>query len=73
MGSPVGTYNDDEVKGLSEAEREELKRAALKELHESKEIRKIIEAHPTLLTRDREINQKLRGKLDSVLNRLRKK
>jgi hypothetical protein len=73
MGSPVGTYNDDELKGLSEADREELKRAALKELYDSKDIRKIIENHPTLLTRDREINKKLRGKLDSVLNRLRKK
>jgi hypothetical protein len=73
MGSPVGTYDESEVSGLAPGDREALKRAAIRELRGSKEIRDIIERHPTLLTRDRKINKLLRKKLDPHLARLKKK
>jgi hypothetical protein len=73
MGSPVGTYDDDEVNNLSPKDREELKRRAVQTLLSSAEIRAIIKKNPTVLARDRKINKVLRQKLDPVLKRLKRK
>jgi hypothetical protein len=73
MGSPVGTFSDDEVKDLSPADREKLKKLALRELAASRAIRSIIAKCPTLLTTDPSINKILRKKLAPKLAKLKKK
>lgn len=73
MGSPVGTFNDEEVAGLDEADRNKLKQHAVDHLFESPDIRAIIEQNPRILTTHESINPILREKLNPVLDQMKNK
>jgi hypothetical protein len=66
MGSAVGTFTDEEVENLSPENRDQLKQAALQELRNNPDIRRIIEEDPTILTTNPDINEILREKLNPI-------
>jgi hypothetical protein len=75
MGSTVGVFDDEEVKGLSKEDLELLRKAAIQYLLTSEEIRGIISQEgtlPTLLQNHPEVREVLRGGLEPVLKRLKK-
>lgn len=72
MGSPVGAYTEKEVEKMSRESRTELKREVLKALHESSEIRDIIDQNPLLLTNISTIRDIVREKTRSAYERLKR-
>jgi hypothetical protein len=77
MGSPMGVFEEKEVKGLKLKDRAVLKRRAVQQLRTSREIHHIImtdpKLFPALLKRHPNIRQVLRKKLSPTLKRLHKK
>jgi hypothetical protein len=75
MGSQVGVFSKEEVKGLSKKDIALLKAYVLHLIQHSPEIRRILHADPKLLrglTRDRRINRILRKEATPLKKRLEK-
>jgi hypothetical protein len=76
MGSPVGVFSNEEVKGLSKNDIALLKAHVLHHIQTSREIRQILNRDRTLrrkLTRDPRINKILRREAVALKNRLEEK
>jgi hypothetical protein len=68
MGSQVGVHD---VKGMKPAVRKELRAHVMRELFNSKEIRKIIEKNPKILTKVAAIRKILKDKTAPKLKQLK--
>jgi len=76
MGSPVGVFNNKEVKGLSKRDIALLKAHVLDQIQTSAAIRRILNGERKLLrslTRDRRINKILRRGAGALTRRLERK
>jgi hypothetical protein len=73
MGDMVGVHTDDELEGLTAKQRKQLKQEILKQLHNSPQIRAVIDKQPEILTRDSRINKIVKRKVRPTLDRLKKK
>jgi hypothetical protein len=73
MGRSIGAFNEDEVKNLSLADREKLKRQAIRLLQGSKEIRALMKSEPKLFTKIKDVKKILRKKLTPVRKRMAKR
>ncbi|WP_342736296.1 hypothetical protein [Bradyrhizobium sp. B117] len=67
MGNTVGTFNDDEVKHLSEEDREKLKQHTVEQLQTNQEIRELMKTNPKLFTGIQEVRDILKKQLAPVL------
>jgi hypothetical protein len=72
MGSPVGVFSNEEVKGLTDDDIALLKRHVVQLIQTSPEIRDIIYADPKLVTAHDPIREILRTKARALLDRLKK-
>jgi ribosomal protein S13 len=70
MGSEVGVFDDDEVKGLTEQDKAILKEHIQHHIQTSPEIRRIISEKPKTLTEIEEIRDILRRKAGKLQRRL---
>jgi len=76
MGSPVGVFSNDEVKGLSKTDIALLKAHVIHHIQTSPDIRRILHSDRKLLrrlTRDPRINRILRREAGAMKKRLEKK
>jgi hypothetical protein len=72
MGDLVGVFEEEELKGLSDGQREQLKQEVVRLLQTSPEIRAIINENPGLLAREPDINEILQKKARPFLDQLKK-
>jgi hypothetical protein len=70
MGVPVGVFDDEEVKNLSEADKRLLKEYILGQIQTSEEVRRIIRDNPRILTVDPDVRTILRQKAGTLKDRL---
>jgi len=73
MGSTVGVFDDTEVEALDEKDKAILKEHILHHIQTSAEIRRIIHADPSILTKNPDIRRILRSKAGALHRRLKKK
>jgi hypothetical protein len=76
MGSPVGVFSNEEVKGLTAADIQLLKAHVIHHIQTSPEIRRILHADRKLLrklTTDKRINKILRKEAAAMKKRLERK
>ncbi|TMJ26914.1 MAG: hypothetical protein E6G96_13725 [Alphaproteobacteria bacterium] len=76
MGSPVGVFSNEEVKGLTAADIQLLKAHVIHHIQTSPEIRRILNADRKLLrklTTDKRINKILRKEAAAMKKRLERK
>ena len=70
MGSPVGVFSNEEVKGLTDDDIALLKQHVVQLIQTCPEIRDIILEDPKLVTRNERIREILRTKARALLDRL---
>jgi len=59
MGNPLGVFDDDELQGLTEDEKEQLRRAIILVLRDQNVLREFLVAHP-------DIRNKLRNEVKNT-------
>jgi len=73
MGNVVGVFTNIEVRELNEKDKALLKEHILHYIQTSAEIRRIIHADPSILTKNPDIRRILRSKAGALHRRLKKK
>jgi len=72
MGFAVGVFDDNEMKGISEADKALLKQHVLQQIQTSPEVLAIISENPKLLTENERIRNVLKGKAGELQRRLKR-
>ena len=72
MGFAVGVFDDNEMKGISEADKALLKQHVLQQIQTSPEVLAVISENPKLLTENERIRNVLKGKAGELQRRLKR-